>query len=107
MNLLQMSLEVWNSLRDKKWPSGFTAVVNSKVLGERVIWAADDTVISDRQGMVVYREELIRKIVRLKLTPAELRTLHEALKLVADSTFQLAEIIRINRRNGAEVSDAL
>lgn len=106
MSLLQMSVEIWHSLRDKQWPSGFIAIVNSKVLGERVIWAADGTVISDTQGMVVYREDLIRKIIRLRLTPAELRTLHEALKFAADSNFQLAEFVRIYRRDGAEVSDA-
>jgi|6_EtaG_2_1085325.scaffolds.fasta_scaffold45883_2 hypothetical protein len=54
------------------------ARVSSKVLGEDVLFAADDAEIPSDNDLVVYREEELRKLVGK--TPEHLKHIHDVKK---------------------------
>lgn len=92
MNLLQTARNAWKTINLKKWPTDFEVLVYSEVLGEDVVWAADDTKVRNPHNRVVYRESLVRKIIRSKLAPAAMANLHELLKVFPEDHFQVTEI---------------
>lgn len=103
MNLLKTAQETWKVIVREKWPSGFKAIVFSETLGESVVWAADNADIEKSHNLVIYRETLIRKILRAKLTPDGLKELHNLLKVLPEGHFQVTEILSRTPMNKLEV----
>lgn len=97
MSLLQTARDAWKQIRRDKWPTGYEAVVYSEVLQEEVIWAADDTNVTNSHKKIVYREALVRRIVRANLSPHALRELHGLLKVLPEDHFKVVDLFATSK----------